>query len=308
MRITEDSLFEVTKEKGDNWWIHKINSISQWREWVAGWPEFKSEKRREWVNNLSPSELLDFIQKHFCLEFSEPGEVEKKQNIQKLAKSAFKENKIKSFKEQIIDFKLGKIPSGELLVVEDKPNKWNIEGVNFENKFVVIKQSFINKILEDHEIDFDLLVDVSNLIQKRVLSFESISYPNSRVVVLDAKDKYDRDILVALHLDIEKNKVQVSELSSIYGKKELGFLLENTIKLNKQIEITPKTNKWLLSNGVPFPALVTTYLQKEYNKKFGKSQEFEYRETTHDSVKSNMDMSKKEKTKVPVKAKGSGTR
>jgi hypothetical protein len=88
----------------------------------------------------------------------------------------------------------------------------------------------------------------------------------SSVLITNASDSAGKEIIVPLRLSVTKREVEINEVTSIYGKANLAYLIENTFLLDKGFYVNEKTNDWLLANRLPLPVRVTNHLQEQYNK------------------------------------------
>lgn len=133
-----------------------------------------------------------------------------------------------------------------------------LEKIDNKNLPLIIKQSVIRKALDTHEVKIELLKELPKSIKNNVLILESITRANAYLIFLDEQDTKNREIFVAMHLNKKLDGICINNIASIYGKENLSYLLENTIKLRKKIITNSKTEEWLARTGVSFPERGTT--------------------------------------------------
>ena len=165
---------------------------------------------------------------------------------------------LKSFKEQLEDYHVGEMPSGSMFVIASSSRELGVPNANTQPR--MMEQSTIRKIREDHDIDFDMAKLLPEMISGHVLGFDSLTHPDSVILVTSYKDKSDQDIIVAIHLNKEHNRSMINEVPSVYGKRELAYLLENTYKAGLEFYVNGNTNEWLTHAGLQLPEGLTTRL------------------------------------------------
>ena len=126
-----------------------------------------------------------------------------------------------------------------------------------------MKQSIIKKISVDHELSLGELKQLPNWLHEYPLALEPLSDIDSPLLIADAKDLHGNDILIALHLEKEYRQIQINEISSIYGKKNLAYLIENTFAAGKNIYVNERTGNWLQHSGLPLPERIVNHLSDE---------------------------------------------
>ncbi len=80
------------------------------------------------------------------------------------------------------------------------------------------------------------------------------------MLIADAKDKNGNDILIILHLEKEYRQLSVNEITSIYGKRNLAYLIENTVEVSKEVFVNERTDGWLQQSRLPLPARIAKHL------------------------------------------------
>ena len=176
-----------------------------------------------------------------------------------LARNAFrKSGELKSFAEQLHDFADGNMPSGDMFIVAESSRTAGIrECVDLP---IVMKRSTVQKIELTHDFPLTELECMPAWLNEYPLALESLADIESLLIIADAKDVHGNDILIALHLEKERRQIQLNEIASVYGKKNLAYLIENTFLSGKRIYVNERTGKWLQHAGLPLPERVSTYL------------------------------------------------
>ncbi len=73
----------------------------------------------------------------------------------------------------------------------------------------------------------------------------------------------DKFFFASQQMKKEYQNLELNEIASIYGKKNLAYLIENTFAAGKKIFVNERTGNWLQLAGLPLPELVTNYLSNE---------------------------------------------
>lgn len=185
---------------------------------------------------------------------------EKARQIESLAHAALDASgALKGFKSQMVAYKFGEMPSGDMFIVSESSAKMRIPTA--DDLLLVMTQKTMGKIESEHELSPAFIARLPELIQGHVLAMESLTYPNSVVLVLDARDHSGNDVLAAVHLKVSKNIAEVNEVASLYGKEQLAYMLENTVAAGKRVYVNEKTGDWVSRAGVPFPERTFNHLQ-----------------------------------------------
>ena len=171
------------------------------------------------------------------------------------------DGKIKSFEEQLNDYVYNEMPSGSMFVVAESSQKAGVK--ECADLPIVMRQSIVQKITVAHDLSLADLRNLPTWLKDYPLALESLSDINSIVLITDAKDIHGNEILIALHLEKEYQNLELNEISSIYGKKNLAYLIENTFAAGKSIYVNERTGNWLQLAGLPLPELVANYLSNE---------------------------------------------
>ena len=182
------------------------------------------------------------------------------ENLKRLASSAFKNDKLLSFKEQIDNYAMQRTKSNEVLLLDASDSKYR--HIPDLNNVIIIEQSKIKKICEIHKISLEQLSNLDSWLIYTPLVMESLSRQNSMVVFADAKDKDNNEILIALHLQKRAGQkgfeVDVDEITSVYGKENLEYLIENTVAADRKIFVNQNTKDWLRRAEVSFLECLTS--------------------------------------------------
>lgn len=181
---------------------------------------------------------------------------------QLLSKSAYtKDGVLRSFNDQLNDYAFEEMPSGDMFIISESSKSAGIK--ECADLPIVMKQSIIKKISVDHELSLGELKQLPNWLHEYPLALESLSDIDSLLLIADAKDLHGNDILIALHLEKEYRQIQINEISSIYGKKNLAYLIENTFAARKNIYVNKRTGNWLQHSGLPLPERIVNHLSNE---------------------------------------------
>lgn len=198
---------------------------------------------------------------------------EKVINVKRISKNWIKEDgTIKSFTEQLLEYKYGLLTTTEPLVVS--ADSQMLGTLDLADYPLTIHQAIIKKIETKHDIAIDKLLKLPELIQDYVIAFESKTEEKGRIVILDEKDKNGSYILMAIHKDKTVKSVSVNAIRSIYSKEKIEELIRSTYKAGLKFFPNEKTDDWLISLGIQFPNDKTSHLSINYNtQKSEKSQE-----------------------------------
>jgi hypothetical protein len=126
-------------------------------------------------------------------------------------------------------------------------------------KFILMKETTVRKIIDDLDIKVSDLKNLPELIKKSPLAYTSLSEAGGVVIVLDLIDKNDKDVIVPIHLDIEKSGFVINEVPSTYGKNNIQRQLNILNKLNEKIYFNEKSNSWAHARGLQLPPHVTQH-------------------------------------------------
>lgn len=125
---------------------------------------------------------------------------------------------------------------------------------------LMMKQRTLRKIAYDHEISLGQLRDLPNWIRDHPLALDSLTDEGSIVVVADARDKDGLPIVIAVRIEREYEAMVVDEVTSVYGKRNLAYLVENTVNAGLGVYANDRTERWLSSMRLPLPQSIATHL------------------------------------------------
>ena len=179
--------------------------------------------------------------------------------LKKINPTLIKESgSIKTFQEQLLEYKYGKFPKGIPLVVSPTSKIIGIEKLS--DLPITINQSIINKIEEKHGIEVDSIICLEEQLKNHVLAFESMTIGNAIVLVFEQKDNEDRQVICALHQNTQSSHVEVNAIRSIYGRNNISNMICNTYANKKEFFPNKRTDDWLKSVGVQFPKEIINHL------------------------------------------------
>lgn len=166
------------------------------------------------------------------------------------------------FEEQVAAYAYGEMPTGDMFVVSTNAVEAGVPEAGALP--ILMKQKTIRKVQADHEIALAEIEKLPIWLEDHPLAMESITEENGLVIVADARDKRGNDIIVAMHLGIERQRVEINEIASVYGKKNLAYLIENTVNLGKGVYANEKTGDWILRTGLQLPEQIANRLCYQY--------------------------------------------
>ena len=173
-------------------------------------------------------------------------------DIRALSSSAVgPDGSLRPFAEQVRDYAFGAMPSGDQFVVAASSHELGLTMA--PDLPLLMRQRTMRKVQADHDISLDEITRLPEWIRGNVLAMESITEENALVVVADATDVHGNDIIVALHLDLNRQGIDINEVASTYGKRNISYLIENTVDLGKNVYANERTGDWLLHSGLPLP-------------------------------------------------------
>ena len=182
-----------------------------------------------------------------------------KDAILALAHGALDENdNVLSLREQIQHYLYGEMSSGDMFIVT--PDSSSLGIPRTENSILAMSQSTFKKVEIEHDISPRFLENLPEYITNHVLAMDSLTRPNSLLLVLDELDKNENDILVVIHLHVEKDCFVIDQIPTIYGKEDLCYLLENTYAAGLDFYPNEKTADWLSHTRLSLPEGLTNWL------------------------------------------------
>ena len=172
--------------------------------------------------------------------------------LKELSRSAFDtDGKLRSFSEQLRTYAYDEMPSGDMFIVTASSRRAGV--MECADYPIIMKQKTIKKVMLDHEIPLTVMEDLTDWLRTYPLALDSLSEPNALLIIANALDRHGYDILVAMHLEKEKRNLVINEISSVYGKRNLSFLIENTYLAGLNIYTNERTGEWLQRTGLQLP-------------------------------------------------------
>nr|DAH64730.1 MAG TPA: PolyVal ADP-Ribosyltransferase [Caudoviricetes sp.] len=142
----------------------------------------------------------------------------------------------KSFAEQVEDWKNGKFPKNDALLVGRTPEVFRRIGLN--DLPMTMNQTHVdyavNGTKEDHQMSLVMLEHLPELLEHPVAIIESATRPNDSIVAIVDGTINGKNVIVPITIQTSStaNGVQIdaNHLASAYGKKNAVNLLENALK------------------------------------------------------------------------------
>lgn len=172
---------------------------------------------------------------------------------------------ITPFEEQVAAYAYGEMASGDMFVVSPSASAAGVPEAG--DLPILMRQKTMKKVQIDHEISLSEIEKLPEWLKEHPLAMESITERNGLVVVADALDAHGNDIIVAMHLGIMRQQVEIDEVASAYGKENLAYLIANTEKLGRRIFPNERTGDWILRTGLQLPEQIANRLQNHYSGK-----------------------------------------
>ena len=180
-------------------------------------------------------------------------------SIARINKDLIKEDgSIKSFQEQLLEYKYERFPKRTPLVVSATSKIIGIEALS--DIPIIINPATISKIEEKHGIEVDTIIRLEEHLKNHVLAFESMTVSDALVLVFDQKDNANRQVICALHKNVRNAHMEVNIVKSLYGRENITSMISNTYQRGKSFFSNKKTNDWIKSVGVQFPKEVINHL------------------------------------------------
>lgn len=219
----ENSLQSKAAKKTEN--VAKLNEMRQ-KKLSAAEKEFKQaelklEKTQRTYDNAMKATLPE-QKANQKVKAPAPNDV-------KVARSKILKTKAetKRFMDQVSNvMKTGEKPDASL-IVRDTPDILKKYGVKREK--ITMPAKNIRKIAypdgylglkHGHNLGFKALEELPKQLESPIAILDSLSQPNSRVIVTNLVDSSNRPVIVALHLDKKGNLSIADEVVSMYGRRE----------------------------------------------------------------------------------------
>lgn len=201
-----------------------------------GTPEQKKQAIKQYFENIRK---YNNVQKKY-FEVSESEKIRFKKDVNELLK-----NTQKGKKDTV---KVGILPYIYVFLGISKGNVY-IEKGNIQ------KDMGIAQIWKNHDVDIKEIERIPELYSDPVLVMKSATQQNALVSVLNAKDKSERQIVLALHPN--KYGVGLHAIPSAYGKDDIEKFVTENYKNNRIIYVNEKSLRQLPSLYLRFTALKT---------------------------------------------------
>jgi len=189
-----------------------------------------------------------------------------KESLGYFAKSSLQEDgTVQPLSEQLTRYENWNFPSGELFVVASSAKDLGLPKVS--DAPLVMTHKTIEKIKAKHELSLEEVKVLDELLELSPLAMDSLKRSDALVVVADSLDRDNNHILIALHIEKEKGKFVVDEVTSMYGKEEFNWMLENVATAqNTQFYVNERTGDWLARHKPSLALPVYNLLQEQCNK------------------------------------------
>ena len=158
------------------------------------------------------------------------------------------EKEAKDFSERFRKYTNGELKESDILLLGETPYSLQVSGAkalplnvtqltlkNAMNPEDVIMKHHTS----GHELDKEIIERLPELLREPVLIIKDKGN-NNLTVVLDVKDKHERNIICIVTLDKKESQYTVNRLSSLYGKRELfeylskAFLESRVVSMHKE--------------------------------------------------------------------------
>ena len=188
-------------------------------------------------------------------------------NLRQAAPSAFlPDGELRPFDEQVVSYEMGEIDPSELLVVSARAHTTGLPQI--EDLPVTIDQSTLEKVKVQHGLRPSDVKHLRHWIASHPLAMDSMTMEGALVVVADATDGRGRHIVIPIHVSKEVGDVGhelvVDDVASVYGKRNLEYIIGNTASLGLTLWVNERTKGWTSRAGLQLPPLASSLLRSEY--------------------------------------------
>ena len=170
---------------------------------------------------------------------------------------------------QINRWKAGDMASSEVFYFGRTPQNLT-KILNISNlPLMMTQETMIKGTGGKHSVSFDEIANIRSAINDPLIVFKG-SVPNSYALItrLESTDRYP--ILIALHMDKHKGRMNVHEIASFYGKDNIqGYLDIHSNEEELKYVNKEKINDWSTSKGLQLPELVQTFVNPTFTIKGG---------------------------------------
>lgn len=174
-------------------------------------------------------------------------------------------DEISAYISQINAWKEGKLKPTDLVKV-GKPGTI-LKALNVSDTDIIIEQSTLGKVTspeakiingsKGHDIPLSIIKSIPNYLNDPLMVLKSRTQKDAFVIFTNACDRKKRSILIALHLNKQKNRIIVNEIASIYGRNNEEDFIESNIKENNLLYLDKKRSlKWGTRRGLQLSPLV----------------------------------------------------
>ena len=157
-----------------------------------------------------------------------------------------------SFSKQIQDFQEKIMPYNENFYLGVTPKILKINGAKYDK--LVLAQKGLIKIHIQHHLNFDIIEKIPEYLNMPYLVIKGSS-DNTFACILELKNDTNKEILVSINIEANEGYMNVSRVTSAYGKKGLNSYLTNKERKVLDFYNKKRTNQWLASRGLQLPKL-----------------------------------------------------
>lgn len=162
------------------------------------------------------------------------------------------ESEVKSFHNQLDSWQKGKMQPSDKFRVMNTPEKLVQLGVN--DAPITMSQGVLKKLFSKHELDMNIIKRLPAEIQNPLMVFKSATHDNSIVILTEMKDRKNKSIIAAIHLDIYENRNLVNKVARVYGRNNEIQFVERQIKENRLLYFDKgRSLNWFQTRGLQLP-------------------------------------------------------
>lgn len=148
---------------------------------------------------------------------------------------------IKDFDKQLLEFEYGIKNYYFPFLVSDNSKK--LEYANINSQPLTIDVSTIQKIKKKHSMDLEFLLNLKNITENSIFAFDSIRREDSKIFVPNIKNELGYPVIFVVSKDKIQDHIIVNEITSVYDKKNLVNLINNSLEQGKNIYVNPEKVK-----------------------------------------------------------------
>ena len=172
---------------------------------------------------------------------------------------------ISAYITQINAWKEGKLKPTDFVKV-GKPGTI-LKALNVSDTEIIIEQSTLGKVTspetkkingsKGHDIPLGIIKSIPNYLNDPLMVLKSRTQKDALVIFTNVCDRKKKSILIAIHLDKQKNRIIVNEIASVYGKDNAVSFVEENIKEGNLLYLDKKRSlKWGTRRGLQLSTLV----------------------------------------------------